>query len=1066
MRECSPCLNIECFGQFRLQMADEPLCGFEKPHQQLLLAYLVLNAGQLVSRQQLAFTFWPDSAEKQARTNLRKALHYLRHTLPNADSYVDINRHHILWQRSRSYTLDVEAFQTAVASAESAAPLEQQSHALKHAIDLYHGDLLPGHYEDWILARREALQQTFLDCLDRLIDLLEAQRDYAAAVRYTRRLLRADSLHEAAYRRLMRLYALTDDHAAALRVYHTCAGVLRRELDVPPSAATRTLYQQLLARNNQAEDEPTHINRNAEPHIPLIGRNTAWVMLQKTWRRAMRQSPQCVLLRGEAGIGKTRLAEELIAWAERQGIITLRANCYESTGRLSFAPITTWLRAEVMERPLQRLDDRWASEVSRILPELATERPHLAPAGAIVEAWQRQHLFSALCHTLLRIRQPFLLFIDNLQWCDSDSLDWLAFLMRFAPKARFLLLGTTRPTSHVRDHPLTHFQQEMLRDGRIVEIELIPLDMGDSTTLAGHVIGRLPTPTEAKQLFAEAEGNPLFIVEMARHGLDRAVTPHHLTPTHHYETARPLPIRIKAVVEERLAQLSPPALELALLAATIGRSFSTRLLTQASGGSSSSLLYALDELWQSRIIREQGRDGYDFTHDKLREVAYQTVSPSKRQLLHLRVIDALEALREAGWRVADSELGKHYEIVGQTVDALTCYERTAETARRIFAHDEALAYLDRGLTLVVPHDNSVQRRLHEKRAATLSVVGRYDEAHAAWKAALSKTSNSADRARLLHQQGNTWMTQLQHPRAAQCYKEAVQSLVDVTRDSDWWQTWIDLRLSQGSLCYFQADLAGLATLIAELQEPVALHGSAEQERRLLDMHRMLTFRQKRYRLDATDVASGHRILELSKQDGTLPHIAAAYFSKGFSHLFAGEIVEGIADIREALQRATTVGNVYLQDQCLAYLTLAYRWQDDAAQVEALIERHRPIAEQVDNSFYLGIVAGNEAWLAWRNGDFTTATTKGTTALQQWHGLPFPIQLIALWPLLAVALAQSASAEAVIYAKQLLDPIQRQLDPAINDALQSALSAWQQGDSATTQHHLANAVHLAQITYSF
>jgi hypothetical protein len=174
---------------------------------------------------------------------------------------------------------------------------------------LYHGDLWPDCYDDWILPERERLRQTFSEALERLIELLEYERDYPLAVRYTRRLLRHDPLHEATYCRLMRLYALSGDRAGVQQVYQECAAILQRELEVEPGAATREAYERLVSvvgTISQRHNLPT-------PPTPLIGRESELAQIAK-----LLTDPACRLLTlvGPGGIGKTRLALQA-AGAER-----------------------------------------------------------------------------------------------------------------------------------------------------------------------------------------------------------------------------------------------------------------------------------------------------------------------------------------------------------------------------------------------------------------------------------------------------------------------------------------------------------------------------------------------------------------------------------------------------------------------------------------------------------------------------------------------------------------------------------------------------------------------------
>src|SRR5260370_5771155 len=164
-----------------------------------------------------------------------------------------------------------------------------------------------------------------------------------------------------------------------------------------------------------------------------------------------------MVLTGEAGIGKTRLAEELLGWVGRQGMPSAYARCSAAEGELAYAPVATWLRADPCRGALSRLTDIWLTEVTRCVPDLLVERPELAPPGPLTEAWQRQRLFEALARAILGARQPLLLLLDDLQWSDRETLKSLHFLLHFASPHLLLLVGPLRPEETTPAHPLQAF---------------------------------------------------------------------------------------------------------------------------------------------------------------------------------------------------------------------------------------------------------------------------------------------------------------------------------------------------------------------------------------------------------------------------------------------------------------------------------------------------------------------------------------------------------------------------------------------------------------------------------
>lgn len=298
-------LRVRLLGGFNLMYGDRVVTGVNTPRQQALLAYLLLHRETPQARRYLAFLFWPDSSEAQARTNLRKLFHQLHQALPEADRFLQTDMHSLQWRNDAPFSLDVADFERALAEPGSLQNLQT-------AADLYHGDLLPNCYDDWIFPERERLRQMFADTLERLITLFEGERNHRAAIAYAQRLLRLDPLCEVTYRDLLRLHALSGDRAGMVRVYQTCATVLRRELDIEPSMETQEAYERglkmaegvRLAGASQPRLQPTlGLNNLPLPLTRFIGRE-----LEVELVKGLVLTNRLVTLSGAGGIGKTRLA--------------------------------------------------------------------------------------------------------------------------------------------------------------------------------------------------------------------------------------------------------------------------------------------------------------------------------------------------------------------------------------------------------------------------------------------------------------------------------------------------------------------------------------------------------------------------------------------------------------------------------------------------------------------------------------------------------------------------------------------------------------------------------------
>ena len=197
-----------------------------------------------------------------------------------------------------------------------------------------------------------------------------------------------------------------------------------------------------------------------------------------------------VMFIGEAGIGKTRLAEEVVRWADRQGVSVATAHCYTAEGRLTYAPILEWLRTPLFKDSMRTLPDAWRSELTFLLPELQVEEPSTLCQRVRTEPLQRQRLFEAMARAILGAAQPLLLVIDDLHWCDRDTLEWLHYLLRFDPQAQLLVVGTLRREEAPGDHSVAALLSQLGYADLLTEIPLPRLDAPETAALAASMIGR------------------------------------------------------------------------------------------------------------------------------------------------------------------------------------------------------------------------------------------------------------------------------------------------------------------------------------------------------------------------------------------------------------------------------------------------------------------------------------------------------------------------------------------------------------------------------------------------
>ncbi|MGD8731687.1 MAG: BTAD domain-containing putative transcriptional regulator, partial [Anaerolineales bacterium] len=229
-------LKIYLLGQFRLQSDDEPIELPSRPAQSLL-AYLVMNAGIPHRREKLAGLLWPDSAEENARGYLRQALWRIRKSLDEndlqADSYLETDKINITFKTEADYWLDTRELLRDTHNLS----LEEIGSILK----LYHGELLPGFYDEWVSSERERLQASFHQKIDRFVDELTLEQRWDLVREWAETWIRLAPVPEAAFRALMSAYAASGDQAMLMSTYERCQKTLEDELGVEISSATMSL---------------------------------------------------------------------------------------------------------------------------------------------------------------------------------------------------------------------------------------------------------------------------------------------------------------------------------------------------------------------------------------------------------------------------------------------------------------------------------------------------------------------------------------------------------------------------------------------------------------------------------------------------------------------------------------------------------------------------------------------------------------------------------------------------------------------------------------------------------
>lgn len=687
-------LRLSLLGAFEARLDAGPALAFPRRKAQALLAYLCLHPGEPQARDKLAALLWGDTPDGQARHSLRQALAALRQSLAQSARTLLLDEGDAVAISPAAVEVDVIRFERLVA--------DGTSEALEQAMQLYRGDLLEGFavseppFEEWLVTERARLRELAVDALAKLLAHQAKLGMVEPAVQTAVRLLGLDPAQEAVHRVLMRLHARQGRRGAALRQYQACVNVLERELGVMPEAETKELYREILqtrprvARTEaQAFPGSARLDRPASD-TPIVGRDGELEQLRHALKRASQGEGAVALIQGDAGVGKSRLVEALLAEAVNADGHVLLGRAHESEQVLPFGPWVDALRAgRVVPDLVQELNESWRTELARLFPEVG--QPNREPTAA--EDYVR--LFEALARTVHHLASgwPLLLVLEDLHWADEMSLRLLVFLARRMVDWRVLVVATVRAEELAEASILRRTIAQLGRQPRFLSLDLAPLSEAETVALV-RALAKTGTDEPAvarlgEQLWRASEGNPFMIVETLRALRDQ--------PVGEAQGALAVPPSVRELIAGRLERLSERGRRLTAVASVIGREFDFALLERAAGLGGPEAAEGVEELVGRRIFHVVG-ERLDFTHERIREVAYEQLLAPQRRLWHAAAARALEELHPDDLITHAPALGRHHHAseVWDRAHFYLAHAGAAAAARA--AHREAIACFEQALS--------------------------------------------------------------------------------------------------------------------------------------------------------------------------------------------------------------------------------------------------------------------------------------------------------------------------------------------------------------------------------
>ena len=464
---------------------------------------------------------------------------------------------------------------------------------------------------------------------------------------------------------------------------------------------------------------------------PLVGRDQELAALLEAYAQVAGDG-RLAVIEGEAGIGKTRLADELAGHARSLGASVVRGRCYEEEAGVAYGPFIEGLRGVLAAGPsLDQVPRHWLAEARRLLPELVEAYPGLPEPGPLDGPAAGRQFFEGVSQVLLAATAgpvPGLLVVDDLQWADEASLDVLAYLVHRLEGRPLLVVACWRSEQVPADARLRRLAAETRRAGRGSVLELPRLDAAGVAELVAAVA---PARAGAAGLLHErTEGLPFLVLEyLAAVGEDG-------------ELPALLPGGARDLLAARVRGVGDAARQVLATAAVLGRSFEVDTARAASGRSDEEAVAALEELAARGLVHEVAGDVYDFGHGLVRDLVYEQTSLARRRLLHRRVGEALAAAAR-GRRPQEppaASIARHLELGGAPAEAAGYHRLAGDQARAVFANREALGHYRAAAGLGHPDPAG----LHAAIGDLETLLGNYDAALAAYTEA-AEAAEDGDR---------------------------------------------------------------------------------------------------------------------------------------------------------------------------------------------------------------------------------------------------------------------------------------------------------------------------------
>ncbi len=715
MRQAEAKIEVRLLGQSGVTADGKPVKFAKRAATLAMLGYLVLRQGQLVARNALAFTLFPDEEEEAALAELRRYLYLANKALPAREDHpwLIADAETVCWKLDNPAFVDVIEFER----------LCRDDATLTEAVKCYGGDLLEEVYEDWVLPERERLRTMYLDALLKLVRMRRARRQHAEAISYARQLLAVDPWREDVVRQVLAARYESGDASGALLEFDRFEKRLRDEINarpMPETVAVRAAIARgdpLPGATESLSAVPGQSAAISFPVLPLVGRDKDFAELRARWDRCARGKGAVTLVSGEAGVGKSRLIAELASLVESEGGRVF-AGTTTYPERAPYQCVTEALRSSLPLLLARRMNASLLATIAHVLPEVAMEVENLPSLTVLAPDREAVRLLDALGHCVAALAspRPLLLILEDLHWAGPATMDAIAAIVRRCARNPVLIAASYREEDVSRGHPLRRLERDLATERLSGSVVLSRLKREDVATMLSRIgMEENVADRRVAELYAHTEGLPLFLNEVLAETRER--------DAQSQETGF-IGGGIATTITARTARLSETARGVVEIAAVIGQAFSVDVVRDVAGLSAASVVEGMAELLDRRLIREAGprsRQDYAFSHHLIAASIYDEMEPPRRARRHARIAAIMSDSYADNVNEVARDLAHHYERANMHAESARWYAIAAENAALLYANEECIGFAGRALENTGQRDK--RRDLLRLREAVRGRIG-------------------------------------------------------------------------------------------------------------------------------------------------------------------------------------------------------------------------------------------------------------------------------------------------------------------------------------------------------